>query len=122
MALIEMQPDNSSHPVDMIEHLATANDWTFDRSNQDEITISVAGSHCDYHVSITWMDELEALHIACAFDMKVPEARRGEVLRLLHAINEGMWVGHFDLWSDEGLVMYRYALLIAGSDVTDRQC
>ena len=42
------------------------------------------GRWTDYHVSFTWMDDIEALHIACAFDLKVPEARRQEVLRLLN--------------------------------------
>jgi hypothetical protein len=25
-----------------------------------------------------------------------------------------MWIGHFDLWSQEGVVMYRQALLLSG--------
>jgi len=29
-------------------------------------------------------------------------------------INEQLWLGHFDLWSQDGLVMYRNALVLAG--------
>ncbi len=123
MALIEMSFDRFDNPVDTIEHLASVNDWSFERSGEDEITISVAGQWSDYHVSISWMDELEALHLACAFDLKVPETRRPEILKLVNTINEQMWIGHFDLWSDEGVVMYRHALLLAGgAGATDRQC
>ncbi len=68
------------------------------------------------------MDEVEALHVACAFDLKVPEKRKTEVLRLLSLINEQMWIGHFDLWSKEGVIMFRHALLLAGAEATDRQC
>jgi hypothetical protein len=110
------------NPVDVVEHLASTNDWMFDRSTEDEITINVGGSWTDYHVSITWMHDIEALHIACAFDLKVPEPRRAEVLRLLNLVNEQIWVGHFDLWSTEGLVLYRHALLLAGgAEASDRQ-
>ena len=28
-------------------------------------------------------------------------------------INEQMWVGHFDLWMQDGLVMYRHALVLS---------
>ena len=60
------------------------------------------------------MDEIEALHLACAFDMKIPQARRAEVQRLIAAINEQMWIGHFDIWTHTGMVMYRQALLLPG--------
>lgn len=112
-----------ANPLDMIENIATSNDWSFDRATEDEITISITGSLTDYQVSITWMDEIEALHIACAFDMKVPDARRAEVQRLISAVNQHMWVGHFDLWTDESIVLYRHALLLAGgAEASDQQC
>ena len=90
------------------------NDWSFERAGDDEITILVAGSWTDYQVSFTWMDDIEALHLACAFDLKVPERRRAEVQQLISLINEQLWVGHFDLWIQDGIVMFRHALVLAG--------
>ena len=61
--------------------------------------------------------------MACAFDLKVPDRRRQEVVQLISAVNEQLWVGHFDLWSTENVVMFRHALLLAGgADPTDGQC
>ncbi|MBN8995530.1 MAG: YbjN domain-containing protein [Rhizobiales bacterium] len=114
MSLIEIEQERLSNPVDVIEHIAGLNDWSFERSGEDEITISVTGGWTDYHVSFSWMEENEAIHLACAFDLKVPEARRMEVMRLLTRINEQMWIGHFDLWSSEGAIMFRQALLLSG--------
>jgi hypothetical protein len=114
MSLIDFEQDRHAHPVDVIEQIAALNDWSFERSGDDEITISISGSWADYHVSFSWMAEREAIHLACAFDLKVPEARKLEIMRLLSAVNEQLWIGHFDLWSDEGLVMYRQALLLSG--------
>jgi hypothetical protein len=114
MTLIDFQAERQSNPVDVIEHIAALNDWTFERAGEDEITIAVAGGWADYHVSFSWMEEREAIHLACAFDLKVPEGRRLEVMRLLAAVNEQLWIGHFDLWSAEGLVMYRQAMLLSG--------
>ena len=43
--------------------------------------------------------------------------------QLISLINEQMWVGHFDLWSQDGLVMYRHALVLAGGvEASSRQC
>jgi hypothetical protein len=114
MSLIEVEQERQSNPVDVIEHIAALNDWSFERAGEDEITISITGGWTDYHVSFSWMEEREAIHLACAFDLKVPEARRMEVMRLLTSVNEQLWIGHFDLWSAEGVIMYRQALLLSG--------
>jgi hypothetical protein len=114
MTLIDFDQERHSHPVDVIEQIAALNDWSFERAGDDEITISIAGNWSDYHVSFSWMAEREAIHLACAFDLKVPEARKFEVMRLISTVNEQLWIGHFDLWSDEGLVMFRQALLLSG--------
>ena len=114
MNLLELDIARDLHPVDVIEHVATMNDWSFERTGDDEIAISVAGTYANYHVSFSWMEDFEALHLACAFDLKVPETRTLEVMRLLSLINEQMLIGHFDLWEQEGAIMFRQALLLAG--------
>lgn len=114
MSLIDIGQERQSNPVDVIEHIAALNDWAFERAGDDEITISVAGHWCDYHVSFSWMEDKEAVHLACAFDLKVPVARQLEAMRLMSTINEQMWIGHFELWAKEGMVMFRQALLLSG--------
>lgn len=114
MSLIDIGQERQSNPVDVIEHIAALNDWAFERAGDDEITISVAGHWCDYHVSFSWMEDKEAVHLACAFDLKVPVARQLEAMRLMSMINEQMWIGHFELWAREGMVMFRQALLLSG--------
>jgi len=123
MSLIDIEAEAPANPVDLVEQLAALNDWSFERSAEDEITLSLSSRWTDCHVSFQWMDELESLHLACAFDFKVPEGRRPEVLKLLALINEQMWLGHFDMWSQEGVIMFRYALALAGgATASDRQC
>ena len=103
-----------TNPLDVVERIASINDWSFERAGDDEITILVAGRCTDYQVSFTWMTDIEALHLACAFEMKVPERRRAEVQQLISLVNEQLWVGHFDLWVQDGIVMYRHALVLSG--------
>ncbi len=123
MSLIDFAEGSRANPLDIVEQLATGNDWSFERASDDEITIMVSGKWTDYQLSYTWMHDLEALHLACAFDLRVPERRRGEVQALISLINEQMWIGHFDLWSKEGMVMFRHALVLAGGvEASGKQC
>jgi hypothetical protein len=114
MSMLESIVDSRSHPLAVVEDVAADNNWLFERSGEDEITIVSKGEWTDYQLSFTWMSEIEALHLACAFDMKIPTARRSEVQRLIAAINEQLWIGHFDLWTHTGMVMHRQALVLPG--------
>ena len=113
MGLIEMEFERDSNPVDLVEQVASLNDWAFERTG-DEITMTVTGVWADYDVSMSWMEDFEALHLACAFDLKVPESRMAETVKLLSQINEQLLIGHFDLWTQEGAVMFRQTLLLNG--------
>jgi hypothetical protein len=123
MPTLNLDTVKPSNPVDVIENLATLNDWTFDRADEDQITLCVESDTSSYHVAITWMDEVESLHINSAFDVKVPEHRVNEMLRLVNRVNEQMFVGHFDYWSEEDVVLYRHSLLLPdGLAPTEKQC
>ena len=122
MASMEATYDHFTNPVDMVEQIATIRDWTFERSTPDELTLSVAGTWCDYHISLNWREDLEALHLACAFDFRATKPRLAELYRLVANINEQLWLGHFDLWRQDGMLLYRNGLLLAGADTHVGQC
>ena len=116
MSLVDIELSSSPNPVDLIEQIAASHDWAFDRSGEDEITISVTGSWCDYNISLSWMGSLEALHLACAFDFKINDRRKNEVMRLLALVNEQLWLGHFEMWSGSGLIVFRHAAMVGETD------
>jgi len=121
--LTEMHIGRAEHPVDIVERIASLRHWAFERSDADEISITVAGGWADYQASFTWLEEMESLHISCAFDLRIPEKRRVETLRLLALINEQLWVGHFDFWSSENVIMFRHSLLLTGNiEASSEQC
>ncbi len=122
MARVDQGYLRVTNPIDLIEQAAGRHDWPCDRESEDELTMIVSGTRTDYHVSLNWREDLEALHLACAFDCKVPDNRLNEMYRLIAQINEHLWVGHFDLWMQEGLVMFRQSLMLNNADATSEQC
>ncbi len=123
MSIIELTRHEKVSPLDVVERMAAANQWPFERAGEDEIALNVTGHWANYQVSFTWMHDIEALHVACAFDMKVPEPRLNEVQLLVALINEQLWIGHFDVWVHNGVVMFRHALVLTGGvAASDRQC
>jgi hypothetical protein len=123
MSLIETARDPRNNPLDVVERMAAGNNWPFERAGEDEIGMVVTGRWTNYQCSFTWMDDIEALHLACAFDMKVPDSRLIEMQRVVAMINEQLWIGHFDIWMQNGVIMFRHALVLAGGvAASNRQC
>ena len=123
MSITETESRRTAHPVDVVEHMASLNHWSFDREDDDEISISVAGGWTDYHVAFTWLPDLDAMHVGGAFDIKFNDRRRAEILNLIAIMNEQLWVGHFGLWERESVVIFRHAIVLAGGAEPSRpQC
>ena len=115
--------ERREHPVDVVERLAAVNEWAFDRAETDEISILVSGRFANYDVAFTWLPDIESLHVSCSFDLKTPAHKRAAIGELTQLINEQLWLGHFDQWSQQDVVMFRHALCLAGgAGANDAQC
>jgi hypothetical protein len=104
-----------ANPIDIAEEIVLANQWAHDRSSDEELLVEIDGKWCDYRLLFLWQREISALHFSCSFDMKVPKARRAAVLELLAAINERLWLGHFDLVTDDQSPAFRQGVLFRGA-------
>lgn len=103
------------NPLDLVEEIAAANGWPFERTGVRELVAEMSGRWCDYRLLFGWVDEVEALELTCVYDMKVPEAKREAVYPLLARINERLWLGHFDLAGEERMPTFRHAVPLRGA-------
>ena len=115
---VEVQEHN---PLDLVEQLVAANEWVFERHTDEELAVCDDGQWNRYQLWFAWREDLGVLQFSCAFDMKVAEHRYADVCVLLAAVNERMWVGHFDLCADEGMLMFRQALMTGDGTTTSHQ-
>ena len=102
------------NPLDAVERIVLANGWMFERQGDDEIVAEVQGRVSVYRMWFAWRPDIEALQFSSGFDVKVGRARRAAVLELLAMINQAMWLGHFELCSDAGMVAFRHTMLLRG--------
>ncbi|GAN77618.1 type III secretion system chaperone family protein [Acidisphaera rubrifaciens] len=115
MTAMSMLQDRASNPLDIVEQIVTANDWAFDRRTTDEMAAEAPGKWCDYGLFFTWSHEISAMHFTCTFDLKVPANRRPALYELLALANERLWIGHFGMDSDDGMPLFRHAVLLRGA-------
>ena len=116
-----IQNSKGNDPLAEIKAIATQNGWTLDDTG-DQVTLLVRGKCTDYRVIFTWIRNLEVFHLACSLEINVPEFRRSEVQQLVSRINEQLWLGHFDLWMEDGTILFRESIQLVGLIISSRQC
>jgi hypothetical protein len=111
-----MSPANviSANPLDLAEQMFEDRDWLCDRPLAEELVAEVQSGWCNYRIWFTWQADLSVLIFTCAYDIKIPERQRAKIYPLLARVNEKLFLGHFDLGADDGIIMFRHALLLRG--------
>ncbi|MGI4732933.1 MAG: YbjN domain-containing protein [Janthinobacterium lividum] len=102
-------------PVDMLEAYYAAHGWTHER-HDDEIVAQVKGSWTEYELRALWRDDDSVLQFLAFPDIKVSDERRAAMYETLGLVNEQLWLGHFELWSSSGILLYRHAAMIDGEE------
>src|SRR5260370_12348824 len=72
MSLLEGIIDSRNNPLAVVENVAADNNWAFERSGDDEITIVSKCEWTDYQLSFTSMRDIEPLHLPVPFTITIP--------------------------------------------------
>jgi hypothetical protein len=111
------------NPLEIVERMAAGHVWAFERASDDELNVVVQGKWTNYQVTFIWMHDIEALHLSCSFELKGPERSNAEIDHLIPMINSQLWVGHFEFWPTDRVVLFRHTLVLAGGAHASRlQC
>lgn len=104
--------DDESAPVDMLASLFEARGWPYEFVSEDEISGEVQGSWANYQVRAIWRPEDHVLQLLCLPDIRLTDDKRAAMFEALALINEQLWLGHFDVWSNGGVLLYRHGLML----------
>ncbi|AEI36939.1 MAG: YbjN domain-containing protein [Zymomonas mobilis subsp. pomaceae] len=99
-------------PIDMLEHYFSAHGWTHERQSDDEIIANFQGSWAQYELRAIWREEDSVLQFLALPDIRVAPDRHRVIYETLGLINEQLWIGHFEMWSTSGIVLFRHAVLL----------
>ena len=110
----DVQVDDAA-PLDMLEAYFDAHGWSNERQD-DEIVAQVKGSWTTYELRALWREDDAVLQFLAFPDIKVTDERRAAIFETLALVNEQLWIGHFELWTSSGVLLYRHAAMVEGED------
>ena len=99
-------------PIDMLEHYFGSCGWASERHGDEEIVATIEGSWAQYELRALWREEEGMLQFVAMPDLRVPENKRAPIYEMLGLINEQLWMGHFEMWSADGTLLFRHATLL----------
>ena len=105
-----------ANPIDIVEELVSANEWAFERASDEEMLVEVVGRWASYRMHFVWQQDLSSMYFSCLLDAKVPSTKRAAASELVALINERMWLGHFEMWSGSGLIIFRHSTVLDTRD------
>ncbi len=109
-------------PLDVFEHVCLNSDLACERLGDEELGVAIEGQWATYQMRLVWREADSTLQLVCLFDLKVAEAKRAAIYETIGLINERLWLGHFEMWSGGGDLLFRHsALLDADAGVSTPQ-
>src|SRR3972149_3783820 len=112
---LEDEPNIDEHPIDLAEAvLGQDRRFVTERSDDGDLSFSCNGAWCPVTGFLGWGEELPAVLLTVSFDLVAPQSRMVEAARLIAMINENLWLGHFDLWTEDGSIVFRHSIPMLG--------
>lgn len=106
--------DDNENPLDNVEDVLNANNWVFDRMNDDELVVEVSGRSCGYKLFFIWQEDMNALQFCCQYDFTIEKNNLDQALKVLSSLNENLWMGHFEIPEQTSRPAFRHTCLLRG--------
>src|ERR1700739_4324944 len=97
-------------PLDIVERVLVSENLNFERTEDGDLAFALTGDWKDYELWFAWRPEADCLQLCLSLDMRAGRPLRTASYELLSLINQRIWLGHFEIWADDGEVVFRHAL------------
>ena len=99
-------------PLDVVEHVLAAENLNFDRTEDGDLAFTLAGDWKEYELWFAWRPEADCLQLCLSIDRKADGEQRAAAHELINLVNQRVWLGHFEVWSDDGEVIFRHSMCL----------
>ena len=114
---LDDEAEIASDPMDIVESVIASDDrFQSERAEDGDVHFSFKCSWGESVGYFSFRHELPALLFTLGFDLQAPKSRYDEAVKLASQINENLWLGHFDVWSDDGTIIFRHAMPMIGRE------
>lgn len=108
-------------PISLIEEYTLDQDWFAERSNDHELWVEMPGQWGQHRLWVAFHEDTHFLQFNCYLNIKIPDRLVPAVAELITLMNERIWLGHFEIWSEEMVPVFRVVLPLRGNELEAEQ-
>jgi hypothetical protein len=101
----------ANDPLDVVEHVLTAENLPFERTEDGDLAFTLAGDWKDYELWFAWRPEADCLQLCLSMDLTSTKEQRIDAQELISQLNPRVWLGHYELW-DDGEIIFRHGMAL----------
>lgn len=111
MELETQEHSSGFDPLECVEQAVIAEQLPYER-DELELHMAAPGAWRDHQIWFAYRPELDVVHLCASLELKAPENRFRDTCELVARLNERLWIGHFDIWTDDNSIVFRHALTL----------
>lgn len=111
----------TDNPVSMVEEYMINQDWNSERSNEYELWGELPGQWGNQRLWVVFHDDTSFLQFNCYLNLKIPSRHLTPVAKTITLMNERVWLGHFEIWSEEQVPVFRVVVPLRESTLREEQ-
>lgn len=112
---MEIAPQGGS-PIHTLAAWFAAQGFSHERVGEEEVVATADGAWGKYELRGIWREDDCVLQFLALPDVTIQTDKFSVIYETLGLINEQMWLGHFELWSGSGAIVFRHATLLESQD------
>jgi hypothetical protein len=100
-------------PLMLASQYLKSRGWQVEKVADTEISTEINQFFTPFHLCMMWHEEQQSLMVSCHIRQDITDKTHLAVVELLANLNSTIWMGHYEMAPEDGLVGYRYTLNLA---------
>ena len=117
-AVATRQEDN---PIALVEEYMISQDWNSEHSGEYELWAELPSQWGNQRLWVVFHEDTGFLQFNCYINLKIPARQMVHAAQTITLMNERVWLGHFEVWSEEQVPVFRVVLPLRAAELGDEQ-
>ncbi|MEO5351242.1 MAG: YbjN domain-containing protein [Magnetococcus sp. YQC-3] len=106
----DVSPARDDNPVGLVEEYIINQDWNAERSSEHELWAELPSQWGNQRLWVVFHEDTGFLQFNCYLNLKIPARQTAPAAQTITLMNERVWLGHFEIWSEEQVPVFRVVL------------
>lgn len=113
--------NDDANPVGLVEEYVINQDWSSERSGEYELWAEMPNQWGTQKLWVVFHEENGFLQFNCYINLKIPSRQSKHAIETITLMNERVWLGHFEIWSEEQVPVFRVVVPLREATLVDEQ-